>query len=174
MTATNRDLIQALRQGQLIGLADETGWSVAADPQHEAAVGQLLDLKAATKNPNPLTILAQNTDQVALYVAKMPDVGYDLVEFADQPLVVVFERGKNVAGTLGDGELPIRKSLSENVQFLLGGFGKGLLTLPFESFSLPDAAQKVVAHMVGEASRNFRKPRILRLGGGGEIEFIRK
>lgn len=174
MTATNRDLIQALRQGQLIGLADETGWSVAADPQNEAAVQQLLALKTATKNPNALTILAKNTDQVALYVLKMPDVGYDLVEFADQPLVVVFERGKNVAAPLDAGELAIRKSLSETIQFLLGGFGKGLLTLPFESFSLPETAQKEVAHTLGEASRNFRKPRIMRLGSGGEIEFIRK
>ena len=48
------------------------------------------------------------------------------------------------------------------------------LTLPFESFALPDAARAVVAFVVGEPSRNFRKPRILRLGMGGEIEFLRK
>ncbi|MEZ0606982.1 Sua5/YciO/YrdC/YwlC family protein [Fibrella sp. WM1] len=174
MNPTNRDLIQALRQGQLIGIADETGWSVAADPQNETAVQQLITLKEATRNPYQLTVLAKNTDQVALYVAKMPDVGYDLVEYAELPLVVLFEGGKNVAAPADSGEIAIRKSLSEPVQFLLGGFGKGLLTLPFESFTLPDVAQKVVAHTLGEASRNFRKPRIMRLGSGGQVEFIRK
>jgi L-threonylcarbamoyladenylate synthase len=174
MTANNRDLIQVLRQGQLIGIADETGWSVAADPQNEAAVRGLLDLKAATKNPYQLTVLAKNTDQAALYVQKMPDVGYDLVELADQPLVVLLEGGKNVAAPVDVVEIAIRKSLSEPIQFLLGGFGKGLLTLPFESYSLPEAAQKAVSGTLGEASRNFRKPRIMRLGPGGQVEFIRK
>lgn len=174
MNPTNRDLIQALRQGQLVAIADETGWSVAADPQHEAAVQQLIALKAATRNPYELTVLARNTDQVVLYVMKMPDVGYDLIEFADRPLVVIFDGGKNVAAPLAEGAIAIRKSLSETVQFLLGGFGKGVLTLPFESFTLPEAAQQAVAYTFGEASRNFRKPRIMRLGGGGQVEFIRK
>jgi L-threonylcarbamoyladenylate synthase len=174
MNANNRDLIQALRQGQLIGIADETGWSVAADPQSEAAVNQLIALKAATKNPYQLTVLAKNTDQVALYVQKMPDVGYDLVEFAELPLVVLFEGGKNVVAPFDLAEIAIRKSQSEAVQFLLGGFGKGVLTLPFESYSLPEAAQKAVSGTLGEASRNFRKPRIMRLGPGGQVEFIRK
>ncbi|MBO0933180.1 L-threonylcarbamoyladenylate synthase [Fibrella aquatilis] len=174
MTTTNRELIHALRQGQLLGIADETGWSVGADPQNETALAQLLALKKATNNPCMLTVLARNTDQVAMYVLKMPDIAYDLVEFAEIPLTVVFEQGKNVAGDLANGEIAIRKSTDETVQFLLGGFTKGLITLPFESFTLPDAAQKAVAHTVGTVSRNFRKPRIMKLGQGGEVEFLRK
>lgn len=174
MIPTNRELIHALRQGQLLAIADETGWSVAADPQHDGALQQLVALKAATKNPYDLTVLAKDTDQVVMYVQKMPDVGFDLVEFTDIPLTVLFAKGKNVAGDVGEPEIAIRKSLNEDVQFLLGGFGKGLLTLPFESFALPDAARKAVSFTLGEVSRNFRKPRILRLGMGGEIEFLRK
>ena len=174
MITPNRELIHALRQGQLLGIADETGWSVGADPQNEAAVQQLLALKAATNNPYRLTVLAKNTDQVAMYVLKMPDIAYDLVEFAEIPLTVVYEQGKNVAGGLASGEIAVRKSTDETVQFLLGGFTKGLITLPFESFTLPDAAQKAIAHTVGTVSRNFRKSRIMKLGQGGEVEFLRK
>jgi len=174
MIPNNRELVYALRQGQLLGIADEAGWCVAADPQNEAAVQQLIALKAATKNPYELTVLARNTDQVVMYVHKMPDVAFDLVEFTDIPLTVLFQKGKNVAGGIGEAEIAIRKSLNEDVQFLLGGFGKGLITLPFESFALPEAAKKAVTFTLGEPSRNFRKPRILRLGMGGEIEFLRK
>lgn len=174
MIPTTRELVYALRQGQLLGIADETGWSVAADPQNEAAVQQLIALKASTKNPYELTVLARDTDQVVMYVQKMPEVAFDLVEFTDIPLIVLFEKGKNVAAGVGETEIAIRKSLNEAVQFLLGGFGKGLITLPFESFTLPDAARKAVSFTLGEPSRNFRKPRILRLGMGGELEFLRK
>ena len=174
MNPTNRELIYALRQGQLLAITDECGWSVVADPQNEAAVNQLIVLKKETKTPYELTVLARNTDQVVLYVQKMPDVAFDLVEFADTPLTVVFPNGKNVAAGVGEAEIAIRKSLNEDVQFLLGGFGKGVITLPFESYALPDAARKLVAHALGEPNRNFRKPRILRLGLGGEIEFLRK
>ena len=41
MTSSIRDIAFQLRQGQLIALADETGWSVVADPVHDAAVGKL-------------------------------------------------------------------------------------------------------------------------------------
>ena len=174
MIPTTRELVFALRQGQLLAIADETGWNVVADPQSETAVNQLIALKKSAKNPYDLTVLARNTDQVVMYVQKMPDIAFDLVELTDIPLTVLFQKGKNVAGGVGETEIAIRRSLDEDVQFLLGGFGKAVITLPFESFALPDAARKAASFVLGEPSRNFRKPRILRLGMGGEIEFLRK
>jgi len=97
MKPTNRELIYALRQGQLLGIADETGWSVVADPASDMAVETLLTLRPAMPaGPNP-TVLIMNTDQLGMYVAKVPDIAYDLVEFAEDPLTVIYEQGKNVS-----------------------------------------------------------------------------
>ncbi|QJW89204.1 hypothetical protein HNV11_07260 [Spirosoma taeanense] len=184
MNPSIRDIAYQLRQGQLIALADETGWSVAADPINDAAVETLLTLRASMSAGLFPTVLIQNTEQLVLYVARLPDVAYDLVEFAENPLTVVYDQGKNIAGDLWSandpastdvtGAVAVRRSLNAEIQRLIGGFGRGLLTIPFESLTLPPAAEAVVKGRFGQLPGMPRRPRIMRLGANGEVSFIRK
>ena len=187
MIPSIRDIAYQLRQGQLIALADETGWSVAADPVNDAAVRQLLTLRAVMPAHLQPTVLIQNADQLGLYVAKMPDVAYDLVEFADKPLIVVYDQGKNLSPVLWQptgtgitseaqpaGEVAVRRSLTTEVQQLIGSFGRGLLTIPFESLTLPSVAETLVAERFGTLPGMPKWPRIMRLGVNGDVSFIRK
>ena len=187
MNPSIRDISYQLRQGHLIALADETGWSVAADPAHDAAVEKLLTLRTVMPAGLYPTVIIQNTDQLGMYVAKVPDVAFDLVEFAENPLTVVYEQGKNVVMLLwrsvetknpvaetAAGELAVRRSLNAEIQRLIGGFGRGLLTIPFESLVLPPAAEAVVSERFGTLPAMPKRPRIMSLGVGGEVHFIRK
>jgi len=186
MTPSIRDIAYQLRQGQLIALADETGWSIVADPTHDKAVDALLKLLPAMPTGLSPTLLIMNTDQLGMYVAKVPDVAYDLVEFAEDPLTVVYEHGKNVSmrlWTIGNqpaqtpaeaGELAVRRSLSEDVQRLIGSFSRGLLTIPFESLSLPSSVAGSFAEQYGTLPGMPKRPRILWLAVDGGIKFIRK
>ncbi len=190
MTSSIRDIAYQLRQGQLIALADETGWSVAADPINESAVEKLLTLRSVMPAGLLPTVLIQTADGLGLYVAKMPDVAYDLVEFAENPLIVIYEQGKNVAMRLWSttanelpapdaslqqaGEVAVRRSLTEEIQRLIGSFGRGLLTIPFESLSLPPAAETLISGKFGTLPAMPRRPRMMRLAVNGEVNFIRK
>lgn len=185
MTSSIRDNAYQLRQGQLIALADETGWSVAADPVNDATVAKLLTLLPVMPAGLQPTVLIQNADQLGLYVAKMPDVAYDLVEFAENPLTVVYEQGKNLSALLWQmdagntepkmaGEVAVRRSLNTDIQRLIGSFGRGLLTIPFESLLLPSAAETLVAERFDLLPAMPKRPRIIRLRANGELTFIRK
>ncbi|WP_460949822.1 L-threonylcarbamoyladenylate synthase [Spirosoma daeguense] len=184
MTSTIRDIAYQLRQGKLIGLADETGWSVAADPIHDAAVAQLLTLLPAMPATLRPTVVIQKADQLGLYVAKIPDVAFDLVEFAENPLTVVYDQGKNVSAAVWQTdqstdqsvaqELSVRRTLNDDIQRLIGSFGRGLLTIPFESLSLPPAAESLIVERIGTLPGMPKRPRIMRLKVNGEINFIRK
>lgn len=183
MTSSIRDIAYQLRQGQLIALADETGWSVVADPAHDKAVDTLLALRSAMPAGLRPTLLIMNTDQLGMYVAKVPDVAYDLVDFAEDPLTVIYEHGKNVSLRLwangeqpadASGELAVRRSLSEEVQRLIGSFSRGLLSIPFESLSLPTAVVGTAPDQFGTLPGTLKRPRILWLGVDGGIKFIRK
>lgn len=173
---TPRELNHLLRQGKLIGLADETGFSVACDPQHDEAVSRLLKLQFDTGNPLLPTVLVQDTNQVSLYVTRMPEIAYDLVEFARKPLTVIYDAGKNVAQPLLDQypEISVRRSLTPEVQRFIGGYAKGLLTLPFETSMPPKEAQDVIEGGFGQVIDKPRKPEIMRLRFNGEVEFIRR
>ena len=182
MNPSIRDIAYQLRQGQLVALADETGWSVAADPASDAAVETLLTLRPAMPAGLYPTVVIMNTDQLGMYVAKVPDVAYDLVEFAEDPLTVVYEHGKNVSMRLWAdaaqpdeaGELAVRRSLNADVQRLIGSFSRGLLTIPFESLSLPSPVTGAFTERFGTMPGVLKRPRILWLGVGGDIKFIRK
>ncbi len=171
-----RDIAYQLRQGQLIALADETGWSVVADPVSDAAIERLLLLRPLLPPQQLPTVLIQNTDQLGMYVVKLPDVAYDLVEFAENPLTVVYDQGKNLSARLLDTQptVAVRRSLSVDVQQLIGSFGRGLLTIPLESLLLPQAAADVVGGQFGTLPATPRRTRIMRLGVNGEVGFIRK
>ena len=181
MIQTPREITQLLRQGKLIGLADETGFSVACDPQNDEAVAQLLQLQAdmgLVRHSDPLlpTVLVQDANQVSLYAAKMPEIAFDLVEFANKPLTVLYEQGKNVSSLLLDKnpEIAVRRSLNPEIQRFIGGFSKGLLTLPFETSMPPKQAQDLIEGGIGQVIQVIKKPQIMRLGLNGEVQFIRR
>jgi L-threonylcarbamoyladenylate synthase len=186
MTSSPRDILHLLRQGQLIALTDETGCSVACDPQNDAAVGLLMALKAQTENPQPITVVIDIADQLGIYVAKIPEVAFEIVEYSSIPLTVMYEYGKNVSPVLwtvvnaaseGEpvtGKIAVRKSLNADVQHLIRGFTKGLLTLPFESKTLPKAAETAIQARFGELPNQTKLPRIMRLGINGDVDFVRK
>ena len=186
MIPSIRDIAYQLRQGQLIALADETGWSIAADPTHDKAAEMLLMLRPAMPAGLQPTVIIMNTDQLGMYVAKVPDVAYDLVEFAEDPLTVIYEHGKNVSMRLWTdgkqtadvpteaGEIAVRRSLNPDVQRLIGSFSRGLLTIPFESLSMPPTVMGTFTEQFGTLPGTLRRPRILWLGVDGGIKFIRK
>ncbi|WP_420150379.1 L-threonylcarbamoyladenylate synthase [Spirosoma sp.] len=185
MTSSIRDIAYKLRQGQLIALADETGWSVAADPVNDAAVAQLLTLTAVMPAELQPTVLIKNADQLTLYVVKMPDVAYDLVDFAENPLTVVYDQGKNLStvflqpvatsdgGSMVDG-VAVRRVLNVDIQQLIGSFGRGLLAVPFEALALPPVAEALVVDRFGVLPGMPKRSRIMRLQANGEVSFIRK
>lgn len=187
MATSIRDIAFQLRQGKLIALADETGWSVAADPINDTAVMQLLTLLPIMPIGLQPTVLIQNTDQLILYVAKLADVAYDLVEFAENPLTVIYEQGKNVSMWLwpspnpsgsneinSAGEVAVRRSLNPDIQRLIGSFGRGLLTIAFESLLLPPMAETQITDRFGTLPAMPKRPRMMRLRLNGEVSFIRK
>ena len=173
MTQTARDISYALRQGQLVAIADETGWSIAADPINDKAVEQLMAIQQETGTD--LSLVIQHAHQLVMYVAKLPDIAWELVDFSEKPLIVIFEKGKNISQK-ADPEAPIaiRKALNPEIQRLIGGFGRGLLTLSFGKTQLPKVAETAVSGHFGVLPNKVHLPRILKLGATGEIEFIRK
>ncbi|AUD00750.1 L-threonylcarbamoyladenylate synthase [Spirosoma pollinicola] len=187
MTTDIRDLAYKLRQGQLIALADETGWSVVADPVNDSAVEKLLTLQAFIPAGLQPTVLIHSADQLGMYVAKLPEIAYDLVDFTEIPLTVIFEQGKNlstvlwrsvetITGAAGQptGEVAVRRLLNPDLQRLISSFGRGVLSIPLEALSLPPAAEALIAERMGSLPGMPKRSRIMRLAVNGEINFIRK
>jgi len=172
MAPTTRELVFALRQGFFLWLADETGLSMACDPSHAEAVEKLLEIRQDLV-PAPLpTLLIADSGMLNLYVRPIPDVAWDLIDFAENPLTVLLQGGVNLPDVFRP-QVPVRKALSEPVRQLIGALGRGLLTLPFESLDWP-AGLDEPANRWGQLPTKPRPPRIMELGPKGEVAFLRK
>ncbi|MGA0559908.1 Sua5/YciO/YrdC/YwlC family protein [Larkinella sp. VNQ87] len=172
MTPTQRDLIAELRQGRHIRLVDETGVSLACDPGHTEAVQLLLDVRKDLV-PTPLpTILITDSGQLNLYVRPIPEVAWDLIDFAERPLTVLLPNGVNLPDAFR-AQVPVRKTLSEPIRQLIGGFGRGILTLPFETTDWPVGLAQP-AFSWGNVPAQVQLPRVMELGPNGEVAFLRK
>lgn len=172
MTPTTRDIVFALRQGRLIQLADETGLSLACDPSQEEAVEHLLNVRNDLV-PAPLpTILISDSSQLNLYVRPVPDVAWDLIDFAERPVTVLLPGGVNLPQPF-QAQVPVRKTLSEPVRELIGALGRGILALPFETREWPiGLAESPISW--GDLPAAIQLPRVMELGPNGEVAFLRK
>ncbi len=178
--------LQALRNGHLIVHPTDTVWGLSGDATRPEVV-ELLRNTCQIPDQQGLITLLWDTSVLDRYVVKVPELAYDLIEYAEDPLTVVFPKGKNVAENLlgPDGSIAIRIVKSGPVLDLVQSFGRPIVStiaavsgqpLPKKleelSSDIRQAAQETIPAPAGWASG--KPSRIVRLGVGGEFEFIRK
>ncbi|MDO1444935.1 Sua5/YciO/YrdC/YwlC family protein [Rhodocytophaga aerolata] len=178
----------ALRAGKLLLYPTDTVWSIGCDVRNEEAVTRIHQLKNRNP-PQPFTVLIAEIGQLHDYVQKVPDIAWDIVEFAEKPLTVVYAKGKNVApGILAaDGSIAIQLVKDEFCQKLIRKVGRGVVytsanvakqAKPFALADVDASIQEGVDYIVQVPNRpaTTKKllPTIFRLELNGQITFIRK
>ena len=100
---------EVLRQGGLILYPTDTIWGIGCDATNEAAVQKVFDLKKRVDS-KALLVLVDNPVKLDFYVREMPEVAWDLVEFVDKPLTIIYSGARNLAANLlaDDGSVGIR------------------------------------------------------------------
>jgi L-threonylcarbamoyladenylate synthase len=172
---SNKPFLDVLRRGGVLLLPTETGWCLAADATHEAACARVR--AAEVPGPEPATVLLAGAGLLDRYLTRVPDLAPDLIEFAEKPLTIVFAQGKNVApSALGPGgSLALRVVKSQPSYGLLEAFGRPVLSVPAAA---PDGTEVpppgVDAVWPAPAGTPGTPATIVRLGVGGEFEFLRK
>lgn len=180
------DSLQTLRQGKTLLFPTDTVWGLGCDATNPAAVEQLYSLKKLAE-PTPFVLLIADIGMLSVYVEKMPEVAWDIVEFAEKPLTIIYPKGKSLApNVLGaNGSVAIRLVKDTFCQGLIHRFGKAVVaTIPNlagkprpQSFSeISNDIKNNVGHILQptEEMKKAQPSQIIRLGLGGDIEFIRK
>lgn len=98
-----------MRRGGLLLYPTDTVWGIGCDATNQDAVRRVFELKRRADH-KALIVLLDSVDRLSRYVDDVPDVAYELIEAAVNPLTVVYDRGRNLApGLLGpDGSVGVR------------------------------------------------------------------
>lgn len=137
------DALKSLKSGGVLLYPSDTIWGLGCDARMDASIEKLFDIKQRPDNKG-LILLISKIEQLNEYVEQVPDIAWDLVDFAVDPLTVIYPKGKNVSKyVLGpDGTIAIRLVKDE--------FCKGLV------FRYQRAIVSTSANISGESSpENF-------------------
>jgi L-threonylcarbamoyladenylate synthase len=179
--------VDVLGRGGLILYPTDTIWGIGCDATNESAVEKIFRLKKRSDSKS-MIILLDNEVKLQSYVREVPEVAWDLIEFAEKPLTIVYDGGKNLANNLiaQDGSIGIRVTKDDFCKMLISKFRKPIVSTsanisgnePPPSFSYIDQAiiegvDYVVNLRQSETSRNSPSS-IIKLGAKGELKMIRK
>lgn len=100
---------KVLAQGGLILYPTDTVWGIGCDATNAEAVAKVFALKQRDDSKALITLVPSDA-WIERYVEDVPEVAWELLEAAVEPLTIVYDRGRNLAPNLlaADGSIGIR------------------------------------------------------------------
>lgn len=187
---------EVLKAGGVILYPTDTIWGIGCDATNSEAVAKVLSIKHRTDSKS-LIILVSDTDMLAKYVTKIPDIALDLIEINDRPMTIIYPEavvatqssptGSALAPNVvpEDGSIGIRIPNDPFCKALISHFGRAIVStsanisgskaptnyesISGEIFKSVDwaADPSLESNPTGEASQ------IIKVGLRGEIKVIR-
>lgn len=179
--------LETLKNGGLILYPTDTIWGIGCDATNPEAVEKVYALKGRDENKS-LIILLHNDNQLAGYVNDIPEVAYELIEYTEKPLTIVYSNAKNLAPNVvaTDGSIGIRVVRHPFCEQLLQRFRKPIVSTSANVSGSPspscfdDISEEIkvgVDYIVGygQGERGDGKSStVMKLGSSGQFAFLRK
>lgn len=103
------EAIRVLRDGGLILYPTDTVWGIGCDATNPQAVDKVFKLKQR-QDSKALITLVDSLAALERIVPEVPEVAYELIDAAVDPITIVYDHGINVAPALlaPDGSIGVR------------------------------------------------------------------
>lgn len=179
--------LETLKAGGLLLYPTDTIWGIGCDATNPEAVAKVFALKGRAQEKS-LIVLLHNDNQISSYVSEVPEVAYQLIEYTEEPLTIVYSQAKNLApnAIAADGTIGIRVVNHPFCEQLLQRFRKPLISTSAnisgedspKSFDDISEAIKSGVDYIAEYGRKEKgtgkSSTIMKLDPSGKFEFIRK
>lgn len=179
--------LDTLRGGGLILYPTDTIWGIGCDATDQKAVEKVHQLKGRGPGKS-FIVLLHDENQLSSYVEDVPEVAYQLIEYADRPMTIVYSGAKNLAANVlaDDGSIGIRVVRHPFCEQLLQRFRKPILSTsanisgrpaPGNYLDIEEEIRNGVDYIVayGRDNRQASRPSVvIKLEPGGQFSFIRK
>ena len=124
--------VAALRRGEVILYPTDTVWGLGCDATNADAVEKIYRIKRRSDSKALITLVG-NLAQLERTVDGIPEVAYDLIEYSDRPLTIVYDGaapGARIAPNLtaADGTLGVRVTSEPFSRQLCTAFGRPLVS----------------------------------------------
>jgi len=178
---------EILKNGGLILYPTDTIWGIGCDATNLEAVEKVFKLKGRSEQKS-LIVLLDSANKLQSYVNEIPEVAYDLIEYAENPMTIIYSNAKNLAknAIAIDGSIGIRIVKHTFCEQLLQRFRKPIISTSANLSGQPSPAcfneiseeiKQGVDYVVNweQDDTSIKKAStIMKLEPGGLFSFIRK
>ncbi len=179
--------LEILKNGKTLLYPTDTVWGIGCDARSETAVARITEIKKRIAGKS-FIILIDSVDRLETYVTEVPGIAYDLIDYAESPITLIFDNGKNVSkGVLSpEGSIAIRVVKQGYCHELIKRFRGPLVStsanISGEAGSLgfagiPPEIKEGVDYIVPEREARFMSDKpstIMKLSADGTFTFIRR
>ena len=179
--------VQTLRKGGLILYPTDTIWGIGCDASNEDAVRRIFQLKQR-EDSKAMICLVDSANRMQRYLRQVPDVAWDLVEFAEKPLTLILDGAVNLAPSLiaEDGSVGIRVTRENISHELCYRYERAIVSTSANISGAPspscfaeisDEIKNGVDYIMLSRQNDLSKGKpsqIIMLGLDGQIQIIRK
>jgi len=187
MTEDIKRACEVLSKGGLILYPTDTIWGIGCDATNEDAVKRVYELKQRADS-KAMIILMDSSAKLNGFVSEIPDIAWDLIEFSNKPLTIIYPKAKNLPSCLlaEDDSVGIRITTEEFSHKLCERFKRPLVSTsanksgmpsPSTFEEIPDAIKEGVDYIVDYRQNDMSKATpssIIKLGEGGLFHIIRE
>ena len=177
---------EIIKNGGIILYPTDTIWGIGCDPKNEKALDKINDLKGRTKDKN-FIILVDSDRLLNRYAKIIPEVCYDLIDYANQPLTIIYPKGQFVAPQVlaEDGSIGIRLTKDEFCSKLIQKLKSGITSTsanlsgeksPKNFEEISDKIKNGVDYIVNlkKKKKKAKPSQIIKIGENSEVTIIRK
>jgi len=179
--------LKALKAGEVILYPTDTIWGLGADATNEKAVDKILSIKGRPKEKSMILLLDDST-KLNRYIKQVPDVAWDIVDTATEPLTIIYPGAYNLPKSViaADGTIAIRITSDPFCKLLIRKLNKPVISTSanISGKPAPSCYREISNEIISAVDYvvNLRKNEngcnkpssIIQLGINGEIRIIRK
>lgn len=178
---------EVMFNGGIILYPTDTIWGIGCDATNPEAVKRVYEIKKRIDSKALIT-LVDSPAKVNAYVQDMPEIAWDLIEFATKPLTIIYDKARNLAENLlaEDGSAGIRVTNEPFSKDLCMRFKKPIVSTSAnisgepspQNFSevsqeIISAVDYIVKYRQDEKTKAAPSS-IIKLGNKGEVKIIRQ
>lgn len=179
--------IEILRSGGVILYPTDTVWGLGCDATNENAVKRIFEIKKR-EDKKAMLVLIDNAAKIQGYMEEVPDMAWDLIEFTEKPLTIIYPDAKNLAPNLvgDDKTIGIRVTKEAFSKRLCEQFRKPIVSTsanisgastPANFQQISDEIKFAVDYVVNFRQEETSVPKpssIIKLGKGNLFQMIRE
>ena len=181
------EAVRVMNAGGIIIYPTDTIWGIGCDAANDEAVRRVFEIKRRSDS-KALISLVDSEAKVQFYVPDVPDVAWDMMEFAERPLTVVFDRVRNLAPSLlaADGSAALRVTREPFSRELCRRFKRAVVSTSanFSGEVSPACFDDInpdllaLADYVVRSRRDEKAPArpssVVKLGADGTVKILRE